>query len=46
MRGHAERARVEGISRFTALMLAHHSPMRHLPAKNASTVGGEVGVVL
>ena len=33
MRGLADRARVEGISRFTALMLAHNSPMRHLLAE-------------
>ena len=33
MRGLAARARAEGISRFTALMLAHNSAMRHLLAE-------------
>ena len=32
IRGLAERARAEGITRFTALMFAHNSPMRHLLA--------------
>jgi protein lysine acetyltransferase len=32
MRGLADRAREEGVTRFTALMLAHNSPMRHLLA--------------
>jgi len=33
MRGLADRAREEGISRFTALMLAHNHPMRQLLAE-------------
>ena len=33
MRGLADRARAEGITRFTALMLARNSPMRHLLAE-------------
>jgi GNAT superfamily N-acetyltransferase len=33
IRGLADRARAEGITRFTALMLAHNSPMRHLLAE-------------
>ena len=37
MRGLADRAREEGISRFTALMLAHNSPMRHLLAELGPT---------
>jgi GNAT superfamily N-acetyltransferase len=47
MRGLAERARQEGVSRFTALMLAHNSPMRHLlaelgPIRVLSRDGGSV----
>jgi RimJ/RimL family protein N-acetyltransferase len=33
MRALADRARAEGITRITALMLAHNSPMRHLLAE-------------
>jgi GNAT superfamily N-acetyltransferase len=37
MRGLADRARQEGVSRFTALMLAHNSPMQHLLAELGPT---------
>ena len=47
MRGLADRAREEGVRRFTALMLAHNSPMRHLlaelgPIRLLSRDGGSV----
>jgi protein lysine acetyltransferase len=47
MHGLAARARQEGISRFTALMLAHNTAMRHLlaelgPARVLSREGGTV----
>jgi GNAT superfamily N-acetyltransferase len=39
MRRLADRARAEGVTRFTALMLAHNSPMRHLLADLGPTRG-------
>jgi protein lysine acetyltransferase len=47
MRGLADRAREEGITRFTALMLAHNRPMRQLladlgPTRVLSTEAGAV----
>ena len=47
MRGLADRAREEGVRRFTALMLAHNSPMRHLLADLGPTrvLSREAGAV-
>ena len=47
MRRLADRAREEGISRFTALMLAHNSPMRRLLAELGPTrvLSREAGAV-
>jgi RimJ/RimL family protein N-acetyltransferase len=47
MRRLADRAREEGISRFTALMLAHNSPMQHLLAELGPThvLSREAGAV-
>ena len=47
MRGLSDRARKEGITRFTALMLAHNRPMRQLltdlgPTRVLSTGAGAV----
>ncbi len=46
-RGLADRAGEEGITRFTALMLAHNSPMRHLLAELGPTrvLSHEAGAV-
>jgi GNAT superfamily N-acetyltransferase len=47
MRGLADRARVEGVSRFTALMLARNSPMRQQLAELGPThvLSREAGAV-